>query len=73
MDADLPAVDGRPHRVVVNAEEQFSVWPADRPLPAGWSAVGPAGSRADCLAHIAHVWTDVRPRSARTPPAGAAG
>ena len=53
------------HRVVVNDEEQYSVWPADRELPAGWRAVGEPGSRDACLAWIREHWTDLRPRSLR--------
>jgi MbtH protein len=52
-------------RVVMNDEEQYSVWPADRDLPPGWSATGVSGSSADCLAHIDEVWTDMRPASLR--------
>jgi len=52
-------------RVVVNHEEQFSIWPADRPLPAGWQAEGTVADRETCLAHIDQVWTDMRPRSLR--------
>ncbi|MEV0623427.1 MbtH family protein [Nonomuraea sp. NPDC050404] len=51
--------------VVVNHEEQYSVWPADRELPPGWRAAGFAGTREECLAHIETVWTDLRPLSAR--------
>lgn len=51
--------------VVVNIEEQYSVWLVDRPLPAGWRAAEMAGSKADCLAYIDRVWTDMRPRSLR--------
>jgi MbtH protein len=51
--------------VVVNDEEQYSVWPADRPLPAGWRDAGKTGSKQDCLAHIDEVWTDMRPASLR--------
>ncbi|HET8814284.1 MAG TPA: MbtH family NRPS accessory protein [Solirubrobacterales bacterium] len=51
--------------VVVNDEEQYSIWPVDRPLPSGWTAVGSRGSREECLDHIAEVWTDMRPRSLR--------
>lgn len=51
--------------VVVNAEEQYSVWWADRPLPPGWTADGHTGSRADCLSYIAEAWTDMRPLSLR--------
>ncbi|MER5625772.1 MbtH family NRPS accessory protein [Streptosporangium sp. NPDC002544] len=53
--------------VVVNHEEQYSIWPHDRALPAGWSATGTLGGRDDCLAHIERVWTDMRPKSLRTP------
>ena len=51
--------------VVVNDEEQYSIWPERRPLPAGWRSTGVTGSKADCLAHIEKVWTDMRPRSLR--------
>ncbi|OPC78623.1 antibiotic synthesis protein MbtH [Embleya scabrispora] len=54
-------------RVVINDEDQYSVWAADRDIPAGWRAEGFTGPRADCLAHIDRVWTDMRPRSIRTP------
>lgn len=51
--------------VVINDEEQYSVWPADREVPPGWRLVGTRGTRAACLAHIATVWTDLRPASLR--------
>lgn len=51
--------------VVVNDEEQYSIWAAGRPVPAGWSTVGVRGTREHCLAHIEEVWTDMRPRSLR--------
>ncbi|QFZ19888.1 MbtH family protein [Saccharothrix syringae] len=51
--------------VVVNDEEQYSVWFADRDLPLGWRAEGTRGTREECLAHIDRVWTDMRPRSVR--------
>lgn len=53
------------YRVVVNDEEQYSIWPVDRELPAGWHAEGTTGPKADCLAHIDRVWTDMRPKSLR--------
>jgi MbtH protein len=53
------------YRVVLNREEQYSVWAADRELPAGWTDAGKAGSRDACLAHIEEVWTDMRPLSLR--------
>lgn len=57
--------DSRPYDVVRNDEEQYSVWPADREPPAGWHKDGFSGVKKDCLAHIAEVWTDMRPRSLR--------
>jgi MbtH protein len=57
--------DKQTYQVVVNDEEQYSIWPADRDLPAGWRADGTEGTRADCLAHIGEVWTDMRPLSLR--------
>lgn len=47
--------------VVVNHEEQYSIWPADRELPAGWNKVGKQGKQAECLSYINEVWTDMRP------------
>jgi MbtH protein len=58
-------VDTRTYVVVVNAEEQYSIWPAEKPIPAGWSAVGAPGPKADCLKYIEEVWTDMRPLSLR--------
>jgi MbtH protein len=52
--------------VVVNGEEQYSVWDETMPLPAGWRAEGFSGAKQDCLAHIERVWTDMRPLSVRT-------
>jgi MbtH protein len=52
--------------VVVNDEEQYSIWPTDRPLPPGWRDGGHRGDRASCLEHIDRVWTDMRPLSLRT-------
>ncbi|MFE7039535.1 MbtH family protein [Streptomyces atratus] len=51
--------------VVINGEEQYSIWPASRDLPAGWTAVGGPRSRKECLDHIERVWTDMRPKSVR--------
>jgi MbtH protein len=52
-------------QVVVNDEDQYSIWPQDQLLPAGWTATGFHGPREDCLTHIDAVWTDMRPRSLR--------
>lgn len=51
--------------VVVNTEEQYSIWDTRRALPAGWTATGFEDSEAACLAHIDSIWTDMRPRSLR--------
>jgi MbtH protein len=57
--------DTRTYSVVMNDEEQYSIWLADRPVPAGWRAVGKTGTKAECLEHVAKVWTDMRPASLR--------
>jgi MbtH protein len=57
--------DVRTYRVVVNHEEQYSIWLADRELPRGWRDAGVSGLKSDCLAHIDQVWTDMRPLSLR--------
>lgn len=60
-DADLTA----PYRVVVNDEEQYSIWPEGREVPAGWRVVRETGPKADCLEYIEEVWIDMRPLSMR--------
>ncbi|MCP3410281.1 MbtH family protein [Bradyrhizobium sp. CCGB01] len=51
--------------VVVNHEEQYSIWPTFKEIPGGWKAAGKTGSKKECLDHIEHVWTDMRPLSLR--------
>ncbi|MER7455987.1 MbtH family NRPS accessory protein [Micromonospora sp. NPDC126480] len=53
------------YQVVRNDEEQYSIWPEHKELPAGWTPDGVTGSKEECLAHIDEVWTDMRPRSLR--------
>jgi uncharacterized protein YbdZ (MbtH family) len=53
------------YKVVVNHEEQYSIWPVDRDTPLGWRDVGKSGPKAECLAYIEEVWTDMRPLSLR--------
>jgi MbtH protein len=53
------------YKVVMNDEEQYSIWPADRENALGWRDAGKSGSKAECLAYIAEVWTDMRPASLR--------
>jgi MbtH protein len=58
-------IDERPYQVVLNDEEQYSIWLAERELPLGWHPEGTVGTREECLAHIGVVWTDMRPLSLR--------
>jgi MbtH protein len=53
------------YKVVLNHEEQYSIWPVDRENPLGWHDGGKSGSKAECLAYIKEVWTDMRPLSLR--------
>ncbi len=59
------AEDTTLYKVVVNHEEQYSIWPADREAPLGWKSEGYVGPKRECLAHIEEVWTDMRPLSLR--------
>ena len=59
--ADTDAV----YKVVVNDEEQYSIWPAERDNAPGWRDAGKQGSKEECLAHVDEVWTDMRPLSLR--------
>lgn len=53
------------YHVVANHEEQYSIWPEYKKIPNGWRAVGKTGPKAECLAYINEVWTDMRPLSLR--------
>ena len=53
------------YKVVLNHEEQYSIWPENKENPRGWSEVGKNGSKAECLEYIKEVWTDMRPLSLR--------
>lgn len=57
--------DDTTYRVVVNHEEQYSIWPDFKEVPAGWREVGRTGSKTECLEYIKEVWTDMRPLSLR--------
>ncbi|EJL05210.1 MULTISPECIES: MbtH family protein [Pseudomonas] len=52
-------------QVVVNHEEQYSIWPDYKAIPEGWRTVGKSGFKQECLAYIEEVWTDMRPLSLR--------
>jgi MbtH protein len=53
------------YKVVINHEEQYSIWPALRQNPLGWRDVGKEGLKQECLSYIEEVWTDMRPLSLR--------
>jgi MbtH protein len=53
------------YKVVINHEEQYSIWPSDRENPLGWNDVGKQGTKQECLDYIEEVWTDMRPLSLR--------
>lgn len=53
------------YTVVVNHEEQYSIWPAHREIPGGWREAGKTGLKDECLAYVDEVWTDMRPLSLR--------
>jgi MbtH protein len=57
--------DNTIYKVVLNHEEQYSIWPADRENPLGWKDGGKSGSKKECLDFIEEVWTDMRPLSLR--------
>lgn len=57
--------DTTTYNVVVNHEEQYSIWPAERENPLGWTSVGKSGPKDECLSYIKEVWTDMRPLSLR--------
>ncbi|MFF8644012.1 MbtH family protein [Streptomyces sp. NPDC015345] len=53
------------YQVLRNDEEQYSLWPTDIEVPAGWHAVGKEGTEAECSAYVDEAWTDMRPKSLR--------
>ena len=61
----MEEVDNTLYKVVVNHEEQYSIWPLERENALGWRDAGFTGSKTECLAHIKEVWTDMRPLSLR--------
>jgi MbtH protein len=63
--SDFERDDNSAYRVVVNHEDQYSVWPEGREIPLGWKDVGKVGTKSECLQYIKEVWTDMRPLSLR--------
>ncbi len=52
-------------RVLINAEEQYSLWPADLPVPGGWTETGVCAGKEECDRYLEETWTDMRPKSLR--------
>ena len=57
--------DNTIYTVVVNHEEQYSIWPSYKEMPLGWRDVGKTGPKSECLSFIEEVWVDMRPKSLR--------
>lgn len=55
----------RRYVVLMNEEEQYSLWPSRKEVPAGWQVVSPEASEEECMAYVDRVWTDMRPASLR--------
>lgn len=65
MSANQENTENTLYHVVINHEEQYSIWPTYLPMPLGWQEVGKSGLKEECLAYIKEVWTDMRPLSLR--------
>jgi MbtH protein len=63
--ANQQEIKGPAYKVVVNHEEQYSIWPLNRANPPGWRDAGKTGSKEECLEYIKEVWIDMRPLSVR--------
>jgi MbtH protein len=61
----LEEQDNQQHKVILNDEEQYSLWPANKANPPGWSNAGKTGNKEECLAFVKQAWSDMRPRSLR--------
>lgn len=53
------------YKVIISQEDQYSIWPAYKEEPQGWTTTGKQGSQEECLAHIQEVWSDMRPKTLR--------
>lgn len=61
----MKLADKTGYQVVINHEEQYSIWPVNKDLPRGWKSTGKQGTLAECTNYIEEVWTDMRPLSVR--------
>jgi len=58
-------IDGDEFIVLINSDEQYSIWPSAKPVPHGWTQTGPTGAKSECLTFVESRWTDMRPVSLR--------
>ena len=65
MTDDAAEEDTRIYTVLLNDEEQYTLWLAELPIPGGWRSTGKVGSKQECLEYVRTVWTDLRPLSLR--------
>jgi MbtH protein len=65
MFSEIDSEERSTYKVVINEEEQYSIWPVDRENPLGWHDAGKKGTRQECLRFISEVWIDMRPLSLR--------
>lgn len=57
--------DSRVYVVLINDEEQYSLWPRNQDVPPGWRSVDFMGTKEECMKYVDEVWTDMRPKSLR--------
>ncbi|QOY92801.1 MbtH family NRPS accessory protein [Massilia sp. UMI-21] len=69
---DEQNADSRVYIVLVNDEEQYSLWPRNQDVPAGWRSIDFSGTKDECMKHVDEIWTDMRPKSLRDRMAAAA-
>ena len=65
MNTSIPTENIKTYVVLINGEEQYSIWPSGKKIPNGWSETGKSGSKEECLSYVDEVWVDMRPLSLR--------
>lgn len=65
MNTSIPTENTKTYVVLINIEAQYSIWPAGKKIPNGWSETGISGTKEECIAYIDEVWLDMRPLSLR--------
>ena len=65
MNTSIPTENIKTYVVLINGEEQYSIWPSGKKIPDGWSEAGKSGPKEECLSYVEEVWVDMRPLSLR--------